>query len=110
MTLITALIVGFLFFLAVLLILQRSWLRILFGVMLLSHAANLAILSASGDPDGKLPPITDATGPLADPLPQALLLTAIVIGFAVIAYVITLLYRLLVEYGRPDLDTLYDDN
>jgi multicomponent Na+:H+ antiporter subunit C len=106
---ITALLVGFIFALATWLILHRDWLRILFGVMLIGHGANLVILSASGDPRHKLPPITDKVAPLADPLPQALLLTAIVIGFAVIAYFLTLLYRMLADSGKADLGSLFDD-
>jgi len=105
---ITALLTGFLFALAVWLILHRDWLRILFGVMILGHAANLVILSSSGNPNGKLPPITDGATPMADPLPQALLLTAIVIGFAVIAYFLTLLYRMLSINEASDLDSLFD--
>lgn len=105
---VTASLIGFLFALAVWLLLHREWLRVLFGVMILGHAANLVILAASGDPRGKNPPITgQKIGPLADPLPQALLLTAIVIGFAVFAYVLTLLYRLMVEYEREDIDQLF---
>jgi multicomponent Na+:H+ antiporter subunit C len=107
---ISATLVGFLFGLATWLLLQRGWLRILFGVVMLGHAANLAILSMSGDPRGKLPPITDAAGALVDPLPQALLLTAIVIGFAVVAYFVTLLFRLIQDHGKRDLDALFDDD
>lgn len=100
---ITATLAGFMFAIATWLILHRSWLRILLGVMLLANAANLVILSSSGDPRGKLPPITEQAGPMVDPLPQALLLTAIVIGFAVFAYFLTLLYRMLAEGNREDL-------
>lgn len=105
---ITATLIGFLFALAVWLILHRDWLRILFGVMILGHAANLIILSSSGDPSGKLPPITGGSSELADPLPQALLLTAIVIGFAVLAYFLTLVYRILSDHGSGGLDKLFD--
>jgi multicomponent Na+:H+ antiporter subunit C len=106
---ITALLIGFLFALAVWLLLHREWLRILFGVMLLGHAANLAILSSSGDPSGKNPPITEGPGAMVDPLPQALLLTAIVIGFAVVAFFLTLVYRILLDHEARDLDTLFSE-
>ncbi|NDV63539.1 Na(+)/H(+) antiporter subunit C [Puniceicoccales bacterium CK1056] len=105
---ITALLAGFLFALATWLILHRDWLRIIFGVMVLGHGANLVILSSSGDPRGKLPPITGGEANLADPLPQALLLTAIVIGFAVVAFFITLVYRILSDNGDLDLGELFD--
>jgi len=105
---ITASLVGFLFALATWLILHREWLKILFGIMLIGHAANLAILSSSGDPNGKLPPITGKDAAMMDPLPQALLLTAIVIGFAIVAFFIALLYRILSVHGKSDLVSLFE--
>jgi multicomponent Na+:H+ antiporter subunit C len=105
---ITALLAGFLFALATWLILHRGWLRILFGVMILGHGANLVILSSSGDPRDKLPPITGSPAAMVDPLPQALLLTAIVIGFAIVAYFITLLYRIFSDNGDADLGEMFD--
>lgn len=106
----TALLAGFLFGLATWLILHRHWLRILFGVMLLGQAANMAILSSSGHPGGSHPPITVDNRPMVDPLPQALLLTAIVIGFAVVAYFLTLVYRLLASSRAQNMDELFDSD
>ncbi len=65
------------------LMLQRSMVRTAFGVSLLSHAANLAILT-SGVPAWREDPILNVTTPeqAADPLPQAFVLTAIVITMA----------------------------
>lgn len=110
MTLIIAILTGFFFGLATWMLLQKSWFRILFGVILLSHAANLAVLSSSGSPLSKSPPITSFSGELVDPLPQALLLTAIVIGFAVIAFFISLLYRLFNDNGESNLESLFLEN
>lgn len=104
---ITAFLVGTLFALATWMLMHRNWLRILIGVILLGHAANLAVLASSGNPAGKAPPITDAAGAMADPLPQALLLTAIVIGFAVLAYFLSLLYRLLNDSHKSNLHDLF---
>ena len=104
----TAILAGFLFGLATWLILHRNWLRIAFGVMLLGHGANLVILSSSGNPDGRQPPITEGGMAMVDPLPQALLLTAIVIGFAVVAYFLTLVYRLQSGRSSSYMDTLFD--
>lgn len=95
---------------AIYLCLSRRFARVLFGFVLLSNAANLVMLSMSGDPSGKgaatihadAPPI-----PAVDPLPQALILTAIVIGFSVIAYLTVLMYRIYVDSGSattPSLD------
>ena len=106
----TALLVGLLFACAVHLILQSSFTRILFGFVVLSNAANLLLLSLSGDPSGKVAPlITEAAGTRVDPLPQALILTAIVIGFGVTAYLVTLLYRLFLDHRTTNAATLYED-
>jgi multicomponent Na+:H+ antiporter subunit C len=64
------------------------------GIFLLGHGANLAIIVASRSPIGKSPPVLGTghdVAQLVDPLPQALILTAIVIGFAVQAFLLTLL-------------------
>lgn len=84
---------------AVYLCLSRRFLRVLLGFLLLSNAANLVVLAASGDPSGKRV-ATVGSGleiPAVDPLPQALILTAIVIGFSVTAYLTVLLYRIYVD-------------
>jgi multicomponent Na+:H+ antiporter subunit C len=91
--LIISIAVGVLFAVSIFLMLGRELKGVCMGVFLLGHAANLAILAASRSPAGKLPPIL-SEGPIAnlvDPLPQALILTAIVIGFAVQAFLLTLL-------------------
>ncbi len=106
----TALLVGILFACATWLVLQRSFVRILFGFIVLSNAANLLVLAMSGRPDGKVPPIVDGTGmPMVDPLPQALILTAIVIGFGVIAYLVTLLYRLFLDQKTTNAAEMFDE-
>lgn len=104
----TALLVGVLFTSATYLILQRSFVKILFGFVILSNAANLLVLSMSGRPDGKAAPIVlHAPAPMVDPLPQALILTAIVIGFGVIAYLVMLLYRLFLDQKTTNAAELY---
>ncbi len=75
-------------------ILQPNLMRIIIGILLLSNSANLIIFVASGI-KGRISPILDANDSVlnpqaADPLPQALILTAIVIGFGVIAYFLIL--------------------
>lgn len=104
----TALLVGVMFTCATYLILQRSFVKILFGFVILSNAANLLVLSASGRPDGKAAPIVlDPNVPMVDPLPQALILTAIVIGFGVVAYLVMLLYRLFLDQRTTNAAELY---
>ena len=108
----TAILVGILFSVATYLIMERSFVRILFGFLLLTNAANLFVLSMSGAPDGKAAPIVlpDAAGTMVDPLPQALILTAIVIGFGVAAYLIVLLYRIFLDHETVDAEELYEES
>lgn len=85
---------------AVYLCLSRRFVRMLFGFLLLSNAANLVVLAVSGDPTGKATATVGSEPTQAaavDPLPQALILTAIVIGFSVAAYLTVLLYRIYVD-------------
>jgi multicomponent Na+:H+ antiporter subunit C len=67
--------------------------RVILGVLLLGNATNLLLLIMSG-PSGSAP-IVDGEEPLpySDPVPQALILTAIVITFAVSAFLLALVYR-----------------
>jgi multicomponent Na+:H+ antiporter subunit C len=103
-----AIAVGLMTGAAVYLILQKNFVRILFGFILLSNAVNLALLAVAGDPSGKTAPVLgDAVGrPMVDPLPQALILTAIVIGFGVTAYLVFLFYRMFVDHDTADLEEL----
>ncbi|GAB2692846.1 sodium:proton antiporter [Thalassiella azotivora] len=95
-TLVMAVVIGVVFATGTYLLMQRSLTRILIGLTLLTHAANLLLLVAGGhvglvpfvDLDGTLP-----EGGVADPLPQAMALTAIVIAFAVSALLLALAYR-----------------
>jgi multicomponent Na+:H+ antiporter subunit C len=107
----TALLVGVLFACATYLILQRSFVKILFGFVILSNAANLVMLGMSGRPDGRTAPIVlDAASTHVDPLPQALILTAIVIGFGMIAYLVLLLYRLFLDHKTTNAAELYAED
>lgn len=74
------------------LLLQRNLSRIVIGLGLLGHGANLMLLMAGGRA-GQAPIVGEDGGPFADPLPQALALTAIVITFGVSAYLLTMAYR-----------------
>ncbi len=74
------------------LLLQRNLSRIVIGLGLLGHGANLMLLTAGGRA-GQAPIVGEDVGRFADPLPQALALTAIVITFGVSAYLLTMAYR-----------------
>ncbi len=99
-----AILVAVFFGAGVWLCLSRQFLRLLFGVILLSNGANLVLLAISGAPEGKRTPIVGSGDAAAvDPLPQALILTAIVIGFAVSSYFAVLLYRIHTDHGKTTL-------
>lgn len=74
--------------------LERSLTRVLIGFMLVGNATNLLILLVSG-PSGTAPILTgtSADESMADPVPQVLMLTAIVINFGITAFVLALIYR-----------------
>ena len=84
------------------LLLERSLTRVLLGIILISNGVNLLILQTSGRA-GEPPIVRDGmeAGDYLDPLPQALLLTAIVIAFAMVALLLALIYRSWV-LGRQD--------
>ncbi|GAA2286555.1 hypothetical protein GCM10010145_66640 [Streptomyces ruber] len=90
-----SLVVGGLFAIGFHLMLQRSLMRIVLGFVLLGHGTNLLLLVAGGTP-GRSPVLDgehgDATG-TADPLPQAMALTSIVITFGLTAFLVALAYR-----------------
>ncbi|QBI55261.1 sodium:proton antiporter [Streptomonospora litoralis] len=74
------------------LLLQRSLMRVVFGIVVLGHAANLSLMLT--DRAITLPPLlTGKDGPISDPLPQAMALTAIVITFGVTTFLLALAYR-----------------
>ncbi len=108
MELILALFIGFLFGAAVFSLLRRSIFRVVIGIMLLAQAANLMVFTAGGLVSGRPPVIPEGATVLAaeaaDPLPQALVLTAIVIGFGLVAFVIALVYRAAAAVASHDLD------
>jgi multicomponent Na+:H+ antiporter subunit C len=85
---------GVLFAAGTYLILQRALTRVVIGIAILGHGANLLLLS-SGGRAGEAPFVSKdgLGGDFSDPLPQALALTAIVITFGVGAFLLTLAYR-----------------
>ena len=92
MTVLLAATAAALFGIGTYLVLQRKLSRIIIGIALLTHGANVLMVT-SGD-RGRAPLIGNGpTGGLADPLPQALALTAIVISFGVTALLLALAYR-----------------
>jgi multicomponent Na+:H+ antiporter subunit C len=110
MVVVLAIVVGLLYTAGVYLMMRRNVVRLVFGLVLLGHAANLLIFAAGGLVRGR-PPIVAAdalTAPhgAADPLPQALVLTAIVIGFAVVSYAAVLVHSVIDRTGTDDVDDM----
>lgn len=97
MTTLLAILTGLIFAAGIYLILSGSLLRLIFGLTLASNAVNLLIFTAGGL-DARRPPLiaadqTAIVEPVANALPQAMILTAVVIGFAIVTFVLALLYR-----------------
>lgn len=106
MEIMMAIIAGFLFSAATYLILSKSLLRIIIGTGLLSHGTHLLLLTMGGLGGNKPPVVGDgvSVGDYADPLPQALILTAIVIAFGVTAFALVLAYRTYQEIGTDNME------
>ncbi|MFK7789972.1 MAG: sodium:proton antiporter [Phycisphaeraceae bacterium] len=139
MTMILAICVGVTFAVSIYLMLGRELKGVAMGVFLLSHAANLSILAMSGSPimtsaqqaeeqeaqkhltsvDSPImkdPPIladryanSDPLAQMVDPLPQALILTAIVISFGVMAFLLTLIVVTNRKTNTLELDELAEE-
>lgn len=108
-----AILCGVIFAAGVYLMLSRSLVRLIFGICLVAHAVNLLIFTCGGvvraraslvPPDGTAPPPG-----AADPVPQALVLTAIVIGFALTSFTAVLVRQVVASAGTSDVDDLTGD-
>ncbi|QGQ47834.1 Na(+)/H(+) antiporter subunit C [Metabacillus sediminilitoris] len=106
MEVLMCIICGFLFSAATYLMLSKSILRIIIGTGLLSHGAHLLILTMGGLKNGAAPLLGEHAKWYVDPLPQALILTAIVISFGVTSFFLVLAYRSYQELGTDDMDQL----
>lgn len=104
-TLISAL-VGILFAAGTYMVLSRRLLRIVFGTSLLSNGTLLFLMITGRLQRGEPPILTPFAGSYADPLPQAMILTAIVINFAITAFCLVLCYRTYHSHGSDDVDDL----
>lgn len=103
-----AILIGALFTSGIYCLLRRGITKLIVGTMLLSQAVNLLVFSSAGlnpttpafvDPETKLPPANHA-----DPLAQALVLTAIVISFGLVIFTISLLLKAHRAVGSEDIN------
>lgn len=105
-----AFVIGILFAVGIYLMMRRSLVKLILGLGMLGHAANLLIFTTGRLTRGEPPLIAEGdqllSGDFADPLPQALILTAIVIGFGVQAFAAVLIKTVYRIVGTDDLDNL----
>jgi len=109
MEIILSILVGVLYTAGVYMLLRRSIVKLIIGIILLSNATNLLIFVSSGVLFGEPPFVNETVAEaenLSDPLPQALVLTAIVIGFGIVAFTLALKYKFFEVTGTDDLDEL----
>jgi multicomponent Na+:H+ antiporter subunit C len=110
MELLLSITIGVLYAASFYLILRRSVVRVVLGIALLSQAVNLLIFVAGGLREGASafigPDQTALAATSVDPLPQALVLTAIVISFGVLAFTLAMVHRADQSTGTDDINEL----
>ena len=105
MEILTSLTIGLLFGMAIFQLLSRNIIRSVIGLVLLANAVNLFLLSA-GAYNALVPAYTTAEGSRSDSLPQALILTAIVISMGGTAFVLSMLYIISARYKTSDMEDI----
>ena len=110
MEILLILIIGLLYSSGVYMMLRRSLVKLIIGLILISHGVNILIFLVGGIVKGKPPVISDSMQVLADiyadPIPQALILTALVISFGLQSFAIILIKRTYKVVKTDDLDEL----
>ncbi|WHI56693.1 Na(+)/H(+) antiporter subunit C [Mammaliicoccus lentus] len=99
-------VAGIIISVSVYLVLSKSLIRIIIGTTLFSHGVHLMLLTMGGLKKGALPIEESGIKSYVDPLPQALILTAIVISFAVTAFFLVLAFRSYKELGTDNLEEM----
>jgi multicomponent Na+:H+ antiporter subunit C len=101
----SAIVTGVLFAASLYLLLSRNVQRVAIGFIVLSNGVNLLVLTAAGLPERAVPPLIGSNVPVeyADPLPQAFILTAIVIGLGTAAFLLAMAARTHDELGTDEL-------
>lgn len=104
-------VIGVLFTIGTYMILSRTMLRIILGTSIIGHGVNLLLLTMGGLKKGGPALLGFKETVFTDPVPQALLLTAIVINFATTAFFLVLAYRTYEVVGTDQVDELrsYED-
>lgn len=97
---------GVLVSVATYLMLSKNIIRVILGTAVLTHAAHLLLMAMGGFGQQNIPIIGEKGTDYVDALPQALILTSIVISFAVTAFFLVLAYRTYQEIGTTNLDKM----
>ncbi len=107
MKLLLPVVIGVLFGGGTYLMLQKNILKLVLGLGLISHGANVILISSGWIGAGQVPILgRDETRPFVDPIPQALVLTAIVIGFAALAFLLVLALRVYRDLKTADISEI----
>ncbi len=106
MEIIMAILAGILFTTGIYNLLQKQLLRIIIGTGLISHGAHLFILTMGELKRGAPPILKEGVEDYTDPLPQALILTSIVISFGVTSLLLVLAYRASKVNGTDNMEQL----
>ncbi len=107
MKIILPLVIGILFASGTYLMLQKNILKLVLGLALISHAANVILISSGWIGPGQVPILgKDDSIPFVDPIPQALVLTAIVIGFAALAFLLVLSLRVYRDLKTSNIEEI----
>lgn len=110
MILILSIATGCIFAMGIYMMLRRSIVKLIVGLILLSHAVNLAVFLSGNLVTGGSPVVPEdaetISEPVSDPLVQALILTAIVISFGVLAFSIILVNRVYKSLNTEDVNTI----
>jgi len=106
MEILISVLIGIIFTVSVYLFLSRSLIRVVLATVILSHGVHLLLLTMSGLQRGEAPLLSLEAGAYTDPLPQALVLTAIVISFGVTSLLLVMAYRTYKEHNTDDLEQL----
>lgn len=110
MEVLLAVVIGALYAAGLYMMMRRSYVKLVIGISLLGYAASLLIFTVNGVTRGSPPLVAEGqmspAEPFADPLPQALILTAIVIGFGLQAFTLVLFKRTYQATNTDDLDEI----
>lgn len=97
------LLIGVLITVATYFMLSKNLIRVILGTALLTHASHLLLITMGGFHGSSVPIIGEQTADYADALPQALILTSIVISFGVTSFFLVLVYRTYEVIGTDNL-------